>query len=106
VLPPRPPLDTELAAFTLVSGTMELVAAWIRGDYNIGGQHLADLVAAKLAEWSAVRNPSAVVPADANPRERRQPLDLLILKATNAVNGNKRPVRRVRIEKDRGSDCH
>jgi hypothetical protein len=54
---------------------------------------LASLAEAKLAEWSAVRNPSAVVPADANARERRQPLDLLILKATSAVNGNNRPVR-------------
>jgi AcrR family transcriptional regulator len=43
-----PPLDTDLAAFTLVSGTMELVAAWIRGDYDIDRQHLADLVAAML----------------------------------------------------------
>jgi AcrR family transcriptional regulator len=43
-----PPLDTDLAAFTLVSGTMELVAAWLRGDYDINRQHLADLVAAML----------------------------------------------------------
>jgi AcrR family transcriptional regulator len=43
-----PPLDTDLAAFTLVSGTMELVAAWLRGDYDIDRQHLADLVAAML----------------------------------------------------------
>ncbi|WP_181428540.1 TetR/AcrR family transcriptional regulator [Mycolicibacterium moriokaense] len=43
-----PPLDSDLAAFTLVSGTMELVAAWLRGDYDIGRQHLADLVAAML----------------------------------------------------------
>ena len=42
------PLDTDLAAFTLVSGTMELVAAWLRGDYDINRQRLADLVAAML----------------------------------------------------------
>lgn len=44
--PPR--LDSDLAAFTLVSGTLELVAAWLRGDYDISRQHLADLVAAML----------------------------------------------------------
>jgi AcrR family transcriptional regulator len=43
-----PPLDSDLAAFTLVSGTMELVAAWIRGDYQIDRHRLADLVAAML----------------------------------------------------------
>jgi AcrR family transcriptional regulator len=43
-----PPLDTDLAAFTIVSGTMELAAAWLRGDYDISRQHLADLVAAML----------------------------------------------------------
>jgi len=43
-----PPLDTDLAAFTVVSGTMELVAAWLRGEYQIDRQHLADLVAAML----------------------------------------------------------
>jgi AcrR family transcriptional regulator len=42
------PLDTDLAAFTIVSGTMELAAAWLRGDYDISRQHLADLVAAML----------------------------------------------------------
>jgi hypothetical protein len=61
---------------------------------------------AKLAERPAVRNPSAVVPADANARQRRQPLDLLIPKALNALNTNKRPVRLVRIEKVRGSIAH
>jgi AcrR family transcriptional regulator len=53
------PLDTELAAFTLVSGTMELVAAWLRGDYDIDRQHLADLVAAMLL---AATDISAVLP--------------------------------------------
>jgi AcrR family transcriptional regulator len=49
-----PPLDTDLAAFTIVSGTMELVAAWLRGDYNISRQHLADLVAAMLLAASDI----------------------------------------------------
>ena len=42
------PFDTELAGFTIASGTMELVAAWLRGDYIIDRDHLTDLVAAML----------------------------------------------------------
>ncbi len=42
------PLDTDMAAFTLVSGTMELVAAWIRGEYDTSRDHLAEVVAAML----------------------------------------------------------
>jgi AcrR family transcriptional regulator len=42
------PMDTELAAFTLVSGTLELVAAWFRGEFPTSRAHLADLVAALL----------------------------------------------------------
>lgn len=53
------PLDTDLAAFTLVSGTLELVAAWLRGDYAISREHLADLVAAMLL---AVTNISTALP--------------------------------------------
>jgi AcrR family transcriptional regulator len=41
-------LDTDLAAFTLVSGTMELVAAWFRSEFPTSREHLADLVAALL----------------------------------------------------------
>ncbi|WP_378742533.1 TetR/AcrR family transcriptional regulator [Nocardia brasiliensis] len=41
-------LDTEMAAFTLVSGTMELVAAWVRGEFDTGRAHLAELIAAML----------------------------------------------------------
>jgi hypothetical protein len=45
-----------------------------------------------------VRSPSAVASATVVTRQRRQPLDLLILKAPNAVNGNNLPSRLVRIE--------
>jgi hypothetical protein len=42
----------------------------------------------------AVRSPSAVAPATVSNRQRRQPLDLRIVPAANAVNGHKRPVTR------------
>lgn len=41
-------LDTYLAAFTIVSGTMELVAASIRGEFDTSRDHLVDVVAAML----------------------------------------------------------
>jgi AcrR family transcriptional regulator len=47
-------LDTDLAAFTLVSGTMELVGAWLRGDFDISREHLADLMAAMLLATSHI----------------------------------------------------
>lgn len=53
-------LDTDLASFTLVSGTLELVAAWLRGDYDVSREHLADLVAAMLLAASDV---SATLPS-------------------------------------------
>lgn len=40
--------DTELAAFTLVSGTMELVAAWLRGEFPTDREHLVDVITAML----------------------------------------------------------
>jgi hypothetical protein len=48
-----------------------------------------------------VRNPSAVVPTTLATSQRRQPLDLLILEASNAVNRDKRPSRLVRDEEVR-----
>lgn len=47
-------LDSDLAAFTLVSGTMELVAAWFRGEFPTSREHLADLVAAMLLATSHI----------------------------------------------------
>ncbi|WP_433655508.1 TetR/AcrR family transcriptional regulator [Nocardia sp. CA-128927] len=42
------PLDTDMAAYTLVSGTMELVAAWVRGEFITSREHLTALIAAML----------------------------------------------------------
>jgi AcrR family transcriptional regulator len=42
------PEDTGLAAFTLVSGTMELVAAWLRGEFPTSRDHLIDVITAML----------------------------------------------------------
>jgi AcrR family transcriptional regulator len=40
--------DTELAAFTLVSGTLELVAGWLRGEFPTTRGHLIDVITAML----------------------------------------------------------
>ncbi|MFI5777870.1 TetR/AcrR family transcriptional regulator [Nocardia sp. NPDC051570] len=41
-------LDLEMMAFAAVSGVMELVAAWLRGEFATGREHLVDVVAAML----------------------------------------------------------
>jgi AcrR family transcriptional regulator len=41
-------LDTDLAAFALVSGAMEIIAGWLRGDFDTSREHLADIVAGLL----------------------------------------------------------
>ena len=41
-------LDTDLAAFALVSGAMEVIAGWLRGEFDTSREHLADIVAGLL----------------------------------------------------------
>jgi len=53
-------LDTDLAAFTIVTGVMELVAAWIRGEFDTSRAHLADVVAAMLMTVAEI---STTIPA-------------------------------------------
>jgi hypothetical protein len=40
--------DTELVAYALVNGTMELIAGWMRGDLDITAERCAELVAGLL----------------------------------------------------------
>ncbi|MDT5068468.1 MAG: hypothetical protein QOK02_4623 [Mycobacterium sp.] len=53
-------LDTDLAAFTIVTGVMELVAAWIRGEFDTSRVHLADVVATMLMTVAEI---STTIPA-------------------------------------------
>jgi AcrR family transcriptional regulator len=41
-------LDTDMAAFALVSGAMEIVAGWLRGEFDTNREHVADLIAGLL----------------------------------------------------------
>ena len=65
----RPPssraaeLDSEMAAYALVSGAMEVIADWLRGDYDTNLEHLADIVARLLL---AVGNISTSPPGPGN----------------------------------------
>lgn len=52
--------DTELVAYALVSGSMELIASWSRGDLDITAEHCAELVTGLLL--SAPRIPSTAHP--------------------------------------------
>jgi AcrR family transcriptional regulator len=51
--------DTELATYALVSGAVEAIAGWLRGDFDTSREHLADLVAELL---SAVADISTALP--------------------------------------------
>ena len=57
-------LDTDLAAFALVSGAMEVVAGWVRGDFDTSRGHLADLIAGLLLTAAEI---SAALPASGRP---------------------------------------
>ncbi|MCA2207497.1 TetR family transcriptional regulator [Nocardia rosealba] len=48
------PLDTDMAAYTVVSGTLELVAAWLRGEFDTTRAHLTDLIARQLLQVETV----------------------------------------------------
>jgi AcrR family transcriptional regulator len=41
-------IDTDIAAFAQVSGAMEVVAGWLRGDIDTSREHVADLIARLL----------------------------------------------------------
>ncbi len=41
-------LDLEMMSFAAVSGVMELVAAWLRGEFDTSREHLVDVVAEGL----------------------------------------------------------
>ncbi|MGM7647747.1 TetR family transcriptional regulator [Nocardia sp. JW2] len=52
--PMSTPLDTDMAAYTVVSGTLELVAAWLRGEFDTTRAHLTDLIARQLLQVDTV----------------------------------------------------
>lgn len=52
--------DSDLAAFTITSGTMELVAAWLRGEFDSDRAHLITVVAAILLTAADI---STAIPA-------------------------------------------
>ena len=58
----RPPsaaaheLDSEMAAYALVSGAMEVIAGWLRGEFEVSQDHVAAIIAGlllKTADLSA-----------------------------------------------------
>ena len=57
-------LDTDMAAFALVSGAMEVIAGWLRGDFETTREHVADIVAGLLLAAAEI---SAGLPASGRP---------------------------------------
>lgn len=48
--PDRDPLDAAMSAYALVSGALELVAAWMRGEFDTTRDRLTDLIARQLLQ--------------------------------------------------------
>jgi AcrR family transcriptional regulator len=49
-------LDSEMAAYALVSGAIEVIAGWLRGDFDVSQEHIAAILAGlllKTADLSA-----------------------------------------------------
>lgn len=47
---PADPLDADMIAYSVVSGVLELVAAWMRGEFDTTREHLTDLIAGQLLQ--------------------------------------------------------
>jgi AcrR family transcriptional regulator len=60
---PASQLDTDMAAFAFVSGAMEVIAGWLRGDFNTTREHVADIVAGLLL---AAADVSTALPGSAS----------------------------------------
>ncbi len=43
-------LDSDMAAYAVVSGALELVAAWMRGEFDTTQAHLTDVIARQLLQ--------------------------------------------------------
>lgn len=49
-----PTIDSEMAAYAFVSGTLELVAAWMRGDFPVSQDHLVNLITTTLMSTTEI----------------------------------------------------
>jgi AcrR family transcriptional regulator len=74
------PPDRALGALTLVSGTMEVFAGWLRGEVDVTREHLADFLVATVDASGGLgealrraRTPPASPPAGRTPRTPRPP---------------------------------
>lgn len=63
-----PEHDRELAALTLVHGTLELFASWLRGELDVTREHLTDFLVAMIQTTGTLRRSPATPPATRTPR--------------------------------------
>ncbi|MFD4431930.1 hypothetical protein ACFWPJ_21570, partial [Nocardia sp. NPDC058497] len=52
-------LDSAMSAYVVVSGTLELVAAWMRGEFDTTRERLTDLIARQLLQVPRTESPRA-----------------------------------------------
>lgn len=60
--------DRELAALTLVHGTLELFASWLRGELDVTREHLTDFLVAMIQTTGTLRRVPGMPPAGRTPR--------------------------------------
>ncbi|MEU4808767.1 TetR family transcriptional regulator [Nocardia fluminea] len=53
---PADPLDADMTAYSVVSGALELVAAWMRGEFDTTREHLTDLIARLLLSTDSAQH--------------------------------------------------
>ncbi|MGW6696352.1 TetR family transcriptional regulator [Nocardia sp. NPDC055049] len=56
---PADPLDADMTAYSVVSGALELVAAWMRGEFDTTREHLTDLIARLLLSSDSTQHVTA-----------------------------------------------
>jgi hypothetical protein len=90
--PPRPRRNGDLVVMPKATDPPERLA--VVQECIEQAVRMPDALDARIPRrYPSVRNASAVAPTTLVTRQRRQPLDLLIPKAANTANVNKRPVR-------------
>lgn len=68
-----PERDRELAALTLVHGTLELFASWLRGELAVTREHLTDFLIAMVQTTGTLRRSPSRPPAGRTRRTPRPP---------------------------------
>ncbi|APE35158.1 hypothetical protein BOX37_15730 [Nocardia mangyaensis] len=65
--PDHDPLDAAMSAYALVSGALELVAVWMRGEFDTARDQLTDLIARQLLQAAEYPRPGGFASRPGDP---------------------------------------